>query len=124
MLFLMTIAFAPFPAAILGDFINEPEYMASAVTTMCIGFILPVIPIFLAHLYATYKNRLVAPNLSRKFINGLTYKLMISFSFTCVAIGLSFNYPRIALGIIVFLLLICLLPPDVPEYEGEGVGNL
>jgi uncharacterized membrane protein len=117
LIFLMAIAFMPFSSAILGDFIAEEEYRNAAISTFCLSFLLPVFPTIISHLYATYKNRLVDANLSRKFINALTYKLLVSITFTGLAFILSFNYPNISIGVLAFLLIVFMFPPAVPVYD-------
>ena len=118
-LFLIALTFMPFTSAIFGDFIMEPENMSAAVTTGCVGFILPIPMLIIAWLYATYNKRLVSPLLSLKFINGLTLKLSISFLFSSIALALSFYLPYVSIGIIIMLLIIFLLPPDTPVYDNE-----
>ena len=121
-LFLMTISFMPFSTAILGDFILDEEYKNAAVTTYCLGYLLPVIPIFIVYLYAVYKHRLVAPNLNKEFINKLIYKLTSGMVLIMIALGLSFQYPNTALCIIGVCLLLYLLPPDTPVYDSGPDG--
>ena len=91
-LFLICVSFMPFTTAVIGDFVIEPEYRDAAVTTYCVGYILPVIAILFICLYAFHKKRLVSPNLSKKFMNGLIYKLLISLVCGTIAFCFSFFY--------------------------------
>ncbi len=116
-LFLMTISFMPFTTAILGEYILDEEYKNAAVTSYCFGYLLPVIPILIVYLYAVHKHRLVAPNLNNEFIKKMVYKLVFGMLLIMFALGLSFYYPNIALGIIGICLLLYLLPPDTPVYD-------
>ena len=116
-LFLMAVSFMPFTTAILGDFILDEEYKNAAVTTYCIGYLLPVIPVFIVYLYAIHKRRLVASNLNKVFINKLIYKLSSGLMLLIVALGLSFQYPNVSIIMIGLCMLIYLLPPDTPVYD-------
>lgn len=118
-LFLMTIAFLPFPIALLGDFVMDPVYKNAAITTYCIGSLLPVFTVFLVCLYAVHNHRLVDPKLSNRFINFFMLKLFTGFVMICISVGLSFHYPLFSLSIIVFLYIIYLYPPDTPVYDEE-----
>lgn len=118
-IFLMTIAFLPFPIALLGDFIMDPVYKNAAITTYCIGSLLPIVTVFVVCFYAVQKHRLVDPRLSNKFIQTFMLKLLSGFISICIAIGLSFEHPIISISIIVFLYIIYLYPPDTPFYDEE-----
>jgi uncharacterized membrane protein len=124
-LFLMTIAFMPFTTAVLGDYIIDPEYRNAAVTAYCIGFFLPIPIGLLGTLYAFHNNRLIDPTLSKTFLRKQIYKLVFGMVFQGVAIGLSFRFPWVSIGIVVANVLLYLLPPDIPEYAPplESGGN-
>ncbi len=115
--FLMCISFMPFTTAILGDYILDAEYKNAAATAYCVGYLLPIIPIFLVYQYAVYKHRLVEPSLNQKFINKLTYKLISGMVLIGAALCLSFQYPNTAISLIGVCMLIYLLPPDTPVYD-------
>ena len=116
-LLLMTISFMPFTTAILGDYILDEEYRNAAVTAYCIGYLLPIIPVFILFQYAVYKHRLVPANLNKAFIKKMTYKLISGFMLVLIALGLSFSYPYPAIIFIGATLLMYLLPPDTPVYD-------
>lgn len=120
LLFLMTIAFIPFTTAILGDYILYPEYRSAAVTAYCIGFMLPIPTTLIGALYAFRNHRLVDPALSRAFLNKLILKFVFGMIFLMVAIGLSFSYPWVSLGIVFVNVVLYLIPPDVPVYYSEA----
>jgi uncharacterized membrane protein len=121
LLFLMTIAFIPFTTAIMSDYILSPEYRSAAVTTYCIGYMLPIPMSLIGALYAFRKHRLVDPRLSKKFLNRQIIKFSSGMVILLLAIGLSFQYPWAALGIVFVDVIIYLLPPDVPVYTDAGV---
>ncbi len=115
--FLMAISFLPFTTAILGDFILFDEYKSAAVTASCVGFLLPVPPVFIIYLYAVHKKRLVAKNLNQKFIDKQKIKLLSGIVFSALALCFSFNYPNVSLIIICVSFATFLLPPDAPVYD-------
>jgi uncharacterized membrane protein len=121
LLFLMTIAFIPFTTAIMSDYILSPEYRSAAITTYCIGYMLPIPMSLIGALYAFKNYRLIDPRLSKKFLNRQIIKFSSGMVILLIAIGLSFHYPWLALGIVFVDVLIYLLPPDVPEYTDESV---
>jgi TMEM175 potassium channel family protein len=118
-LFLIAIIFIPFTSAIFGDFVINEEYRHAAATTYCVGYFIPVGPTLLLCRYAMHKKRLVNPRLSQKFIKRFTYKLLVLFLSSAVAVVLSFFYPIIALGLIGSVLLLFLMPPATPVYDKE-----
>ena len=117
--FLMCISFLPFTTAILGEFILFDEHKSAAVTACCIGFLLPVPPVFIMYLYAVNKGGLIHKNLNRKFINNQKYKLIAGLVCSTLALCFSFHYPNISLGIIGVSFILFLLPPDTPTYDEE-----
>jgi len=114
---LMAIAVMPFSTAIFSEYILDPEYRNAAVTTYCIGYMIPIPAVTIVVLYAVHKHRLVDPQLSQSFINKLLIKLFTGMFVTIVAIALSFSYPIVSVSLIGVALIAYLLPPDVPTYE-------
>ena len=116
-LFLMTIAFLPFPSAILGEYIHEPEHFGPAVRFYALGISMPAVVWLVSWLYASHKKRLIDHRLSEPFIKVLTRQFILSNLLYVVAIVLSFYYPGASLALIIFLNLLYLLPPKKPIYE-------
>lgn len=119
--FLMTVSFMPFTTAILSDFIMDPVNMHTAIIANCIGFLLPIIPVFIVYLYAVYQRRLVSPHLNQRFIRKQIYKLASGLVFVTLAVCLSFRYPYVALALIIACMMLYLLPPDAPVYDEEPI---
>lgn len=115
--FLMSIAFLPFPAAIFGDFVMSEEYRTTAVSTFCIGVLLPVPLVLIVYLYAVQGHRLVNARLTATFIRRQRLKLLGGMAFATIALIISFFYPLVSLGLICVQCLMFLLPPDRPEYK-------
>ena len=119
----MAVAIVPFSTGIMAEYILVPEYRNAAVTTYCIGYLLPIPAILIVVFYATQNNRLIDPRLSRKFIRMLYIKLFVGLAFAMVAIGFSFTYPLVSVSLLAIALISYLLPPDTPVYEGVPEGG-
>ena len=123
-LFLMTIAFMPFSTAILSDFVISDEYRKAAVTTYCIGVILPQPAVLFIFFYGKYRSGIFDSNLSPSFLNKQLIKLLIATALTSVALAFSFYYPLVTLTMIGVSFILYFLPPDMPEYlEGPTEVN-
>jgi uncharacterized membrane protein len=115
--FLMTIAFLPFPTAIFGEYINDIHYRSIAVTFYDIGIALPAVLWLLMWLYASYKKRLVDQRLKDHFIRYLD-KLFITSNFLyLLSVVISFFSSIASVCVSVFLTLLFLFPPKKPEYS-------
>jgi len=124
LLFLMTIAFIPFTTAILGDYVLDPHYRNAAVTAYCIGFILPILTSYLGALYAFHQYRLVDPRISKNFLKKLLMQFFVSLIMPLIAIGLSFRYPWVSLGIVLVNVLLFLIPPEKPVYTETATASV
>ncbi len=54
--FLMTIAFLPFPTAVLGEYLDDAEQRDTAVTLYALGLLLPAFGWFIVWLYANVRG--------------------------------------------------------------------
>jgi len=116
-LFLMTIAFLPFPSAILGEYIHEPEQFGTSVRFYALGIAMPAVVWLASWLYASHNKRLIDHRLSDDFIRLLTRQFILSNLLYLVAILLSFYYPGASLALIIFLNILYILPPKKPIYQ-------
>ena len=116
-IFLMTIAFLPFPTAIFGEYINEPEQRQTAVTFYALGIYLPALVWLIMWLYGSYEKRLIDQRLTDDFIQYLTRQFWISNIIYIAAIIVSFFNPVASLLLNVILTLLYLLPPKKPQYS-------
>ena len=121
--FLMTVAFIPFPTAILGEYFMEPAHRSAAVTVYSLGYLLPVLSTTAVVLCAKYGG-LYKPGLSPAFINRLVAKLFLGMAIMIIALALSFNYPVATLCIIGATLVMYLFPPETPVYEDGGMEEM
>ena len=116
-LFLMCIAFLPYPTAILGDFIADKEYMGTAVTLYSIGIWLPAATWWILWIYGSNKYRLIDSRLTPSFVRTLHRQYALSNLFYVLAIIISLISPVASLVINVGLTLLYLSPPRKPQYE-------
>jgi len=115
--FLMTISFLPFPSAILGEYVREPEQFAASVRFYAVGIALPAFVWLISWLYASHNKRIIDTRLNDAFVKHLTRQFFISNVIYISAILLSFRFPKVSLGIIILLTLAYLMPSKKPEYD-------
>jgi len=116
-IFLMAIAFLPFPTAVFGDYIMDDMQRKSAVTFYAIGIYLPALVWLLMWWYAIYERRLIDHRLSDSFIQYLTRQYIFSNFIYIVAIIVSLYNSTISIFINIGLTALYLLPPKKPEYS-------
>jgi uncharacterized membrane protein len=116
-LFLMTIAFLPFPSAVLGEFILEEEHRRTATILYSIGIYLPALCWYIIWLYATRGKRLIDQRLKDDFISRLSRQYLLSNGLYLFAILLAFFNPIASICMNVLLTLFYMLPPKRPEYK-------
>ena len=76
--FLMSIAFLPFPTAILAEYLTDPQWRQTAIVLYAAGLFLPAFSWLLMWLYASHNHRLLDKNLDKRFIAHLTRKYAAS----------------------------------------------
>lgn len=118
--FLMTIAFMPFPAAILGDYIMDAEYCNAAVATYCAGALLCSLIVLFVVRYAVKNNRLTDANLNKPWARAQIVKIVASNVICSIALILAFYYPMASITLICLIYLMFLIPPSTPIYDEEG----
>src|SRR5689334_5357770 len=75
--FLMCISFLPFPTAVLGDYVNNPQEQHTAVRLYAFGLWLPAFSWLLMWLYASYNYRLIDQRLVKKFVAYLNKQYLL-----------------------------------------------
>ncbi len=114
-LFLMTIAFLPFPTAVLGEYLTEEAQRADAVTFYSFGLLLPSCAWCLLWLYGRWRGLLVE-GLEPSYVRFVTGQFLISVAIYGAAVAVSFVEPWAALAVCVGLTLLYLLPPRRPVF--------
>jgi uncharacterized membrane protein len=113
--FLMTIAFLPFPTAVVGDYLKDSAHRDEAMHFYAIGFILPATTWFIVWMYARYRG-LLDPDLDPKYCEYLTRQYALSQVPYWAALGVSFISAWAAMAIIIGLAALYALPPKRPVY--------
>ncbi len=116
-LFLMCIAFLPYPTAILGDFISDPELRPTAVSLYALGILLPSMTWLILWLYGSYHYRLIDSRLDKSFVKMMTRQYYLSNVFYLLALVISFFNPIASICINILLTLLYLFPPKRPQYK-------
>jgi uncharacterized membrane protein len=114
--FLMTIAFLPFPTAVLGEYLDNAEQRDTAVRLYALGLLLPAFGWLVVWLYASARG-LVDERLAPEYVRFLTAQYVLSNILYATALLLSFLDPWVALVIVVGLTILYLLPPRRPQYR-------
>jgi uncharacterized membrane protein len=113
-LFLMCIAFIPFPTAILGQYVIYPEARRAAVAFYVLGMLLPSIAWTLVWWYASSGSRLIDQDVDRAFVRRLNVQFIASISLYASALVIALWVPMVSLAICIGLTLLYLLPPPTP----------
>jgi uncharacterized membrane protein len=114
-LFLMTIAFVPFPTAVLGEYLKDPEHRAAAMHLFAIGLLLPATGWFILWTYGRWRG-LLDPYLDPGYLNQMTWQYALSQAPYWTALGVSFINPWVSWGIVLGVAAFYLLPPRRPQY--------
>jgi uncharacterized membrane protein len=112
-LFLMCVAFIPFPTALLAEYIREEEHRTTAVAVYSGTLAVTAVFFTLLWLYAAGNYRLVDRSVDRSLLRAMTRRFVFGMLLYVLAFALAFISPAASLGLIVFLALIFVLPePD------------
>jgi len=111
LLLLMLIAFFPFPAALLG------EYGTDTAASVIYGSTLVAMGLAFSGIwkYASYKNRLVEPNLPPRIIHVASWVVLAVPLLYLVAVGLAFINPRLSLWVYLIVPVMYLVPSPIDE---------
>ncbi len=115
-LFLMCIAFLPFPTAVLGGLVTDPREQRTAVMFYAFGLLLPAFTWFLTWLYASRQYRLIDTGLDPGFVRLLTAQYVLSNVLYLAALLTSLWSAVTSLAICVGLTLLYMFPPRKPVY--------
>jgi uncharacterized membrane protein len=113
-LFLMCIAFLPYPTALLGDFISNEGERSQVISFYALGIWLPAIFWIITWQYG--RKNLIDKNIAPEFLAKLNKLFILSNFLYALAFLISFISPIASLGINVILTLLYLAPPMKIEY--------
>ena len=116
-LYLMCIAFVPFPTGVLARYVADPAVQKTAIVFYAVGLFLPALAYVLIWLYATHNHRLVHRNLDNDFITHLTRRYLSTIALYFMAVLLSVWHALAGLALCVGLTLTYLLPSRKPVFH-------
>jgi len=116
-LFLMCVAFIPFPTALLAEYIREEAHRSTAVAVYSGTLAVTAVFFTLLWLYAAGNYRLVDRSLDPSLLRAMTRRYVLGMLLYVVAFALAFVSPAASLALVVILALIFVLP------EPDGFGG-
>ena len=112
-LFLMCVAFLPFPTTLLAGYIPEEEHRITAVAVFSGTLAVTAVFFTLLWLYAAGNYRLVNPSVEPSLLRAMTRRFVFGMLLYILAFVLAFVSAAASLTLIVILALIFVLPePD------------
>lgn len=93
--FLMSVAFVPFPTALLGEYSNN----RLAVIIYGVNVIVTRLLLLALWIYAVYQHRLINPEMDSGTINRVTWLILMPVFIYTFAIGISFLSTRFSLAL-------------------------
>ena len=115
-LFLMCVAFIPFPTALLAEYICEEAHRSTAVAVYSGTLAVTAVFFTLLWLYSVRAYRLIDRSLDPSLLNAMTRRYVLGMLLYLVAFALAFVSPAASLALIIVLALIFVLP----EPDGSG----
>ena len=113
--FLMCVAFIPFPTALLAEYIREEEYRTTAVAVYTGTLAITAVFFTVLWLYAAGNYRLVDRSVDPLLLRAMTRRYVFGMLLYILAFALTFVSPAASLALIVILALLFVLP----EPEGS-----
>ena len=115
-LFLMCVAFIPFPTALLAEYIREEEHRTTAVSVYSGTLAVTAVFFTLLWLYAAGNYRLVDRSVDPSLLRAMTRRFVFGMLLYVAAFALAFVSATASLALIVILALIFVLPePERPR---------
>lgn len=112
-LFLMCVAFVPFPTALLAEYIREDEHRITAVAVYSGTLAVTAVFFTLLWLYAAGNYRLIDRSVDPSLLRAMTRRFVLGMLLYVLAFALAFVSAAASLTLIVILALIFVLPePD------------
>jgi uncharacterized membrane protein len=119
--FLMCVAFIPFPTALLAEYIREDEYRTTAVAVYSGTLAVTAVFFTVLWLYAVENYRLVDRAVDALLLRAMTRRYVFGMLLYILAFALAFVSPAASLALIIILALLFVLPePDGARGTGRS----
>jgi uncharacterized membrane protein len=115
--FLMAIAFMPFPTAVLAQYLDDASQRETAVAFYATGLLLPAVCWFAIWIYGNMRGLLVH-DLDPSYVRYFTRQYGISVSVYAAAVALALVNAWLGLAVCVGLTALYILPPRRPRFAG------
>ena len=120
--FLMTIAFLPFPTAVLAEYVADPAHRDGAIVFYVFALMLPAVTWSSTWFYASRVAHLVDDRLSDRFVSFLSWQYAGSVAAYALILLVSLVNSVVGLALGVILTMAYVVPPRTPEYREEAKG--
>ena len=118
--FLMTIAFLPFPTAVLAEYVADPAHRDGAIVFYVFALMLPAVTWASTWFYASRIAHLVDDRLSDRFVSFLSWQYAGSAAAYALILLVSLVNSVVGLALGVILTMAYVVPPKTPEYREES----
>ena len=115
----MTIAFLPFPTAVLAEYVVDPAHRDGAIVFYVFALMLPALTWSAIWFYASRVAHLVDARLSDRFIRFLSWQYAGSVAAYGSILLISLVNGVVALALAVIVTMAYVVPPRTPEYREE-----
>jgi uncharacterized membrane protein len=117
-LFLMMISFLPFPTALLAEYLQTPGSARQIAVLVYAGSLfLTASLFFIIWLYATYRRRLVDPDLDSELIHDNTRRYRLAPIGYAIAFAVALLWPLAGLAIVLLVSLYYIIPLQVFAFD-------
>jgi uncharacterized membrane protein len=121
--FLMCVAFIPFPTALLAEYIREEEYRTTAVAVYTGTLAVTAVFFTVLWLYAAVNYRLVDRAVDPHLLRAMTRRYVLGMVLYILAFALAFISPTASLALIIILALLFVLPEPDGSSGARGTGR-
>jgi uncharacterized membrane protein len=118
--FLMCVAFVPFPTALLAEYIRDEEYRVTAVAVYSGTLAVTAVFFTVLWLYAAGNYRLVDRAVDPLSLRAMTRRYVLGMLLYILAFALAFFRPAASMALIFILALIFVLPEPGDKEAPEG----
>ena len=121
--FLMCVAFIPFPTALLAEYIRDEAYRTTAVAVYTGTLAVTAVFFTVLWLYAAVDYRLIDRTVDPLLLRAMTRRYVFGMVLYILAFALAFVSPAASLALIIILALLFVLPEPDGSSGARGTGR-